>query len=257
VYQQHSRRTNWFVFLHLDDPTWFADSPVAQVPTITCPVSVYFSTADVLVPINQVGARWVQPFTDSEFPDGFTMDPEKLMSSREGRLRLVDVLPESAYQVYNLTVPRGTSRHNVPGGPGAPKTCELPVSADKLWSISIIDEGPPVPSIDHRKYDLMPTRNAFLDRVTMGQVDAAQLTATKLERLMDRYAGKEWLPSRLKHLDFPEAERADVVRGLRTYVLAGPAHARRFGELYAQLPGARRVLGPDVVREFEDANTSR
>jgi hypothetical protein len=95
-----------------DDPTWFADSPVAQVPTITCPVSVYFSTADVLVPINQVGARWVQPFTDSEFPDGFTMDPEKLMSSREGRLRLVDVLPESAYQVYNLTVPRGTSRHN-------------------------------------------------------------------------------------------------------------------------------------------------
>jgi hypothetical protein len=138
-----------------DDPTWFADSPVAQVPTITCPVSVYFSTADVLVPIN------------------------------------------------------------------------------------------------------MPTRNAFLDRVTMVQVDPAQLTASKLERLMDRYAGKEWLPSRLKHLDFPEAERADVVRGLRTYVLAGPAHARRFGELYAQLPAARRVLGPDVVREFEDANTSR
>jgi hypothetical protein len=138
-----------------DAPTWFADSPVAQVPTITCPVSVYFSTADVLVPIN------------------------------------------------------------------------------------------------------MPTRNAFLDRVTMGKVDPAQLTATKLERLMDRYARKEWLPSRLKHLDFPEAERADVVRGLRTYVLAGPAHARRFGELYAQLPAARRVLGPDVVREFEEANISR
>ena len=53
---------------------------------------------------------------------------------------------------------------------------------------------------------------------------------------MDRYAGKEWLPSRLKHLDFPESERADVVRGLRTYVLAGPANARRFAELYSQLP---------------------
>jgi hypothetical protein len=91
----------------------------------------------------------------------------------------------------------------------------------------------------------------------MGKVDPAQLTATKLERLMDRYAGKEWLSSRLKHLDFPEAERADVVRGLRTYVLAGPANARRFGELYAQLPAARRVLGPDVVRELQEANTSR
>ena len=28
---------------------------------------------------------------------------------------------------------------------------------------------------------------------------------------MDRYAGKEWLPSRLKHLDLPESERADVL----------------------------------------------
>ena len=133
----------WRVYgANYDDPTWFADSPIAQVPTITCPVSVYFSTADVLVPINQVGARWVQPFEKSQFPDGFTMDPEKLMASREGRLRLVDVLPEAAYEVFNLAVPEGTSRHNVPGGPGHPTTCELPVSADKLWSIGIIDEGP-------------------------------------------------------------------------------------------------------------------
>ena len=240
-----------------DDPTWFADSPVAHVSTITCPVSVYFSTADVLVPINQVGARWVQPFAKPQFPDGFTMDPEKLMASREGRLRLVDVLPNDAYEVFNLTVPRGTSLHNVPGGPGAPTTCELPVSAGKLWSISIIDEGPPVPGIDHRKYDLMPTRNAFLERITTGKIAPAQLTATKLERLMDRYAGSEWLPSRLKHLDTPESERADVVRGLRTYVMASAANVRRFAELYSRLPAARRVLGPDLVRQFETTQASR
>ena len=53
-----------------DDPTWFADSPIAQVPTITCPVSVYWSTADMLVPINQVGNAWVQPFDKSKFPKG-------------------------------------------------------------------------------------------------------------------------------------------------------------------------------------------
>jgi hypothetical protein len=110
---------------------------------------------------------------------------------------------------------------------------------------------------DLRKYDLMPTRNAFLDPVTTGNVDAAQLTTTKLERLMNRYVGKEWLPSRLKHLDFPEAERTDVVRGLRTCVLAGPANARRFAELYAQLPAARRVLGPDVVKDLEAARALR
>ena len=94
---------------NFDDATWFADSPVAQVSTITCPVSVYFSTADVLVPINQIGAKWVQPFEKSKFPDGFTMEPEKLMASREGRLRLLDVLPESAYEVFRLGGARGDS----------------------------------------------------------------------------------------------------------------------------------------------------
>ena len=42
---------------HYDDETWFAHSPIAHVPTITCPVSVYWTTADMLVPMNQVGAR--------------------------------------------------------------------------------------------------------------------------------------------------------------------------------------------------------
>ncbi len=103
-----------------------------------------------------------------------------------------------------------------------PHTCELPASTGRLWSIGIIDEGPPVPGIDHRKYDVTPTRNRFLERVVTGKIAPAQLTAAKLERLMDRYAGKEWLPSRLKHLDFPESERADVIRGLRTYAPGEP-----------------------------------
>jgi hypothetical protein len=227
-----------------DDPSWFADSPVAHVPTITCPVSVYFSTADVLVPINQVGARWVQPFEKSQFPDGFTMDPEKLVGNREGRLTLMDVLPAGGYEVFILTVPSGTSRHRFPpGGSGSPTKCELPFSADKLWSISVIDEGPPIPGIDHRKYELLPTRNQFLDRISTGKIATSQLTSAKLKRLMDRYAGKEWLPSSLKHLDFPVNEHADVIRGLRTYVQASPANAENFAKLYGQLPQESRVLG--------------
>ena len=240
-----------------DDTTWFADSPLAHVPSITCPVSVYFSTADVLVPINQVGARWVQPFDSAQFPQGFTMDPDRLMASREGRVRLMDVLPAEAFEVVNLAVPDGTSLHNVRENAGKPTTCELPVSADKLWSIAIIDEGSPVPGIDHRKYDLMPTRNTFWERVVTGKIDVGQLTATKLERMMDRYAGKEWLPSRLKHLDFPASEREDVVRGLRTYVGAAPANRRRFADLYARLPAERRVLEPEILRVLQAGEASR
>ena len=238
-----------------DDATWFADSPVAQVPAITCPVSVYFSTADVLVPINQVGARWVQPFDKAQFPDGFTMDPEQLMTSREGRLRLEDVLPAGDFQFFNLAVPDGTPRHNFLAGTAHATTCELPVS-DKLWSISIIDEGPPVPVIDHRKFELMPTRKNFWQRVVNGKIAPGQLTATKLERMMDRYAGKEWLPSRLKHLDFPASECADVLRGLRTYVGTGPVNRRRFADLYARLPAERRVLEPEIVMVLQTGATS-
>jgi hypothetical protein len=126
-----------------------------------------------------------------------------------------------------------------------------------LWSITVVDEGPPEPGMDHRKYDLLPTRTAFLERVSTGRIKTNQLTANKLERLMDRYVGKEWLPSRLKHLDFPDSERADVLRGLKTYVAASPANSRRFAELYSKLPAAKQVLERDVVKTLEATMTSR
>jgi hypothetical protein len=70
---------------------------------------------------------------------------------------------------------------------------------------------------------------------------------------MDRYAGVEWLPTKLKHLDFPAAERADVLRGLRTYIAAGRKHADRLAALYKQLPPAQQTLGPDVLARFAKA----
>jgi hypothetical protein len=103
----------------------------------------------------------------------------------------------------------------------------------------------------------MPTRNAFLKHVVAGTIAPYQLTAAKLVRLMDRYAGKEGSDSRLKHLDFPETERADVVRGTRTYVNGSRVNGRRFAELYAQLPPGQRVLGQDFVEELTAARTSR
>jgi hypothetical protein len=225
-----------------DDDTWFAHSPIAHVSTITCPVIVYWSTADVLVPMNQIGARWVQTPGKGEFPEGFTMEPEKLMSSRAGRTRLMDVLAESDYEVFTVTVPQGTSRHSFLGAPARPALQEMPVSERKPWSITIVDEGPPVWNIDHRKFDLLFSRDVFLKRVMTGPVAPHQLTSAKLERLLDRYAGKEWLSSRLKHLDRPETEKADVMRGLLTYVEAGAANGRRFVELYGKLPAEKRVL---------------
>ncbi|WP_422925261.1 acetylxylan esterase [Singulisphaera sp. PoT] len=234
-----------------DDPTWFADSPVAQVSTITCPVSVYWSTADVLVPIDQIGKSWVRPFDPSQFPPEFTMDPSKLMKSQDGRLTLLEALHKEDYELFKLPVPEGTLVRNVPGSTGTAKVAELPLSQSKPWSITIIDEGAPTPSVDHRKYELLLTRNDFYKRVSTGAIARGQLTPAKLGRLMDRYAGKEFLPSRLKHLDRPEVEKADVIRGLRTYVAASPENREHFAKLYAELPQPRQVLERETLQSLK------
>jgi hypothetical protein len=232
------------------DATWFAHSPIAHVPTITCPVQVNWSTADVLVPMDQVSAKWMQPFDAKAFPKGFAMDPLKFTDTKHGHTRLLDVLPESDYEVFEMAIPKGTQKAGAPPGTGTTKAVELPISATKRWSIAIIDEGPPEPAVGHMKYTVSWTRNKYLDAAKTAKLPANQLTATKLERLMDRYTGKEWLPSPLKHLDDAASEQADVLRGLRTYTSASPDNARMFADLYAKLPKERQALDAGAVKEL-------
>lgn len=195
----------------------------------------------MLVPIDQVAARWVKPFGPDGFPRDFVTDPDKLMKSREGR-RLLDVLEEKQYEAFEVAVK----------GAGA---IELPVSK-RQWSIVILDEGAPEPAVGHFKHPgAQLSRKKYLQAALTGKVPAEQLTPVKLERLMDRYAGVEWLPTKLKHLDHAESERADVVRGLRLYVGSDPENARRFSELYDRLPKAKRVLEAEVLKALRQPAT--
>jgi len=231
-----------------DDPAWWRHSPLAHLATITCPVSVYWSTADMLVPIDQVGKAWVRPLDAKAYPAGFTMDPAKLTSTREGQLRLTDVLPEKDYEVFVVSeaeIQRSVAA--IKSGKAAP---ELANSRTRPWSITILDEGRPEPQLGHTKYACPRSRNEFFTQVLTGKIPASQLTPAKLERLMDRYAGKEWLPTGLKHLDFAESERADVLRGLRTYVSAGDENAKTMADLYAKLPAARQALEREVLQQL-------
>ncbi len=226
--------------------TYFRHSPLAHLETVTCPVSVYWTTADMLVPIDQVGAKWVRAFDTKKFPAEFTFDPTKLTTSPSGRMRIVDVLKESDYELFELSEETVTQR--LAQAQSSKLPAELPFSADKRWSITILDEGAPEPQVGHTKHPVPWSQRKFLDRAAATKLAAEQLTSAKLERLMDRYAGQEWLPSGgLTHLDEPESERADVVRGLKTYVAVSPEHARTFADLYAKLPAARRVLSAETV----------
>lgn len=196
--------------------------------------------------MNQIGDRWVQPFDVKQFPDGLTMDPAKLTTSKEGRLRLMNVLPEQAYEVFVVSMPDGAVKRSVSQAADKRKVIELPVSAKKQWSITILDEGSPEPQVDLLLYNLHWTRDGFLKQTVTGQIAPDQLTAKKLERLMDRYTGKEWLPTPLKLLDLPDSEKADVLRGLQTYVAASAENAQTFAKLYAKLPEERQALPPEI-----------
>jgi hypothetical protein len=162
----------------------------------------------------------------------------------------MDVLKERDYEVFEMSAPKGAVRAGEPAGPGGPPAVDLPISATKQWSIAILDEGPPEPQVGHTKYAVSWKRDKFFDRCVNAKIAPDQLTPAKLERLMDRYAGKEWLPTPLKHLDEPASEKADVVRGLKTYVASGAENAKHFAELYEKLPADRRVLEERVVKEL-------
>jgi hypothetical protein len=229
--------------------TYFRHSPLAHLETITCPVSVCWTTADMLVPIDQVGEQWVRPFDAQKFPTAFTFDPATLAPSPEGRLRAVDVLAETDYELFVLS--EATIKQRFAEAQSSKQPAELPFSAERRWSITILDEGAPEPHLGHTKYPVPWSQLNFATHALAAGFETSQLTRVKLERLMDRYAGLEWLASGgLTHLDEPESEQADVLRGLKTYVAAGGGHARAFAELYSQLPARRRVLPAETVAEL-------
>lgn len=229
-----------------DDEIWHRHAPIAHLPTITCPITVCWSTADVLVPIDQVGRQWVRPPAPKAFPQGFTMEPERLCRSQDGRLRLSDHLrPEQ----YAVTVVPESRLKQLASAKGKPLP-EFPFDKSKQWSILILDEGAPEAQVGHMKYPLGWSRTEFFRHVLSGPPAVEQLTLPKLRRLMDRYAGVEWLPTKLKHLDFPPAEKTDVLRGLRTYTAAGAEHANRLATLYSQLPPAQKVIDADVLQRL-------
>jgi len=233
-----------------DGPQWTRHSPAAHVGTITCPVSVVWSTADVLVPIQQVGAKWVRPWNAEQFPEGLTFDPAALCGL-QGQAQVIDILPERDYEIFEIALPAGVVKRSEPPK-GAPVVIELPQSATKQWSISIVDEGAPEPNHDHLKYQWTWKRDAFFATAAKGQIAVGQLTQAKFNQLMARYAGREWVSAELKHLDDPGVERSDVLRGLRTYAKQSPAHGKRFAEMYGKLPKEQQLLPADEVAKLSE-----
>jgi len=229
-------------------PMWSRNSPLAHLETITCPVLAVWSTGDTLVPIHQVSRKLVRPHDPSLYPEGFKIEPAELMRSESGRAELLASLREDPYTLTIVPADRdwpieSEVRKTGKRNPLSAPRWEIPFTGSRQWEIVVLDEGPIMPASGHFLHHILPADDRYIRDRVAAPISPDQLTPRKLERLMARYSGVEWLDSGLRQLDYPEAERADVLRGLLTYVTQGEGHARRFVELYAALPTDRRALG--------------
>ncbi len=237
---------------YTSDP-WLYASPLWHLETITAPLQVTLSTADMLVPIDQAFPDLAQAPAPGLFPPEFTMAVDTLIERPEARRTLAEALPADRYELFRVTPPEGVGRV----APTAPqpvewKPLDLPFSREKQWSIVVIDEGGPEPDVGHLKLSINPNRVPYIEWALQQGVRPEQLTETKLGRLMMRLQGNEYLPTAITpatgpafsvvRLDFPAAERADVLAGLRAFA-ADDACALRLAEVYGRLPAELRALG--------------
>ena len=229
-------------------PGWFEHSPVAHLDRITAPAAVCFSTADFLVPIEQVGAN-VAAITLANLPEGVLMAAADLTSEPRAAVRLLDLLGDAA-DLHIVGVPEGAvlSRLDEIDFTMSTPQPSIPVAsapaAGKQWLVTIVDEGPTVFGIGHTRHNMEPDFDPFIEHAFAEGISVDQLTPVKLDQLLDRWAGNEWLAPGFHHLDLPAAEQADIERGLRLFCSASSEHARRFTELYESVSEQRRVL-PD------------
>lgn len=236
-----------------DAPIYRALSPIAHLERITAPVQVFFSSADMLVPVDQVGAEWVRPLDPTRFPAGFTTSPAACLPG-EHRPTLFEALPAAAHERFIAALPpeRVGMKPDATPEEGTPPRVELPFSTVKPWSVILIDEGPVEPHVGHFKFAWNLDGGPFRAWAMKRGAQAEQLTAAKLSGLMQRLAGEVPLsgaiapdgaaPRPANLLDWPEAERADVLRGLRDFA-TDDACAVALGRAYAALPADLRRLG--------------
>jgi len=233
------------------------NAPVGVVDLITCPVSAEFSTADTLVPINQVDARYARP-TPPSFPEGFSFDMDKLVKHPAARLTLLQALKDRSVAVLRVRLPHALKpmwELTPPVDPRETPRISFPFSARTDFSVCVIDEGAPDPRLGHLKHNFRFSGLSFAKHWASKSrpLKAEQLTAVKLAVLMRRFLGENFEGVKNYHSatgkvaamnrrNRPSKERLDVILGLRAYCATDPRYSARLAQLYARLAPELRAL---------------
>jgi hypothetical protein len=196
------------------------------------------------------------------------MEMERLVARRAAQRTLLEGLSPERVEVFTVPVPDTAPKIGWDGtAPGPAVDLEMPFSRDKTFTLTVLDEGPPEPQCAHTKHAVGAGKEGFLRHYREAPLSASQLTLAKLERLMRRYLHRESHPAVVRpanvpapfvanRLDFPEVERADVLRGLRTFA-ADLASVQRLAETYRALPPELKALGDDFSEGGTEAMRAR
>jgi hypothetical protein len=224
----------------LDAEIYFRHSPVAVAALITAPASIVSSTADMMVPLDQVSREHVRRPAAGVMPPGYSSAPEDLSESRHVSTTLADALQGADVRFEVVPVPEGVPRLSPEIQPGDYVAVPIPWT-DAQWTVAVVDEGAPDPGTGHVKYAIrIPRDPAVLERL-LARPSASQLTAAKLRQLLQRLDGQEWLYPGVRHLDDPDAERADVQKGLAAF-RSLPGGEERFREVLPAVDPDLRAL---------------
>ena len=246
---------------------WLRNSPVGVMNLVTCPVLATFSTADTLVPVNQVSDGFAIRPGKGIFPEGFEFARRAVVAMPPARRTFMQGAGGRA-RAFRVTVPDTLTKFWEMGEVGAaPADDRVPCmfSRSQRFSILILDEGAPDPRLGHFKYCFRYTAVPFLRHCFGRKAPLApeQLTLRRLELLMRRFRGEEpdalvgcAEPGRPRSLltrrNTIAREKADVVAGLRAYCESGEAHHKRLKALYRRLPASLRALDAGAARFDED-----
>jgi len=241
-----------------DKQSFIPFSPTFRTRLITFPTLITYSTADVLVPVNQLSKDLVQPPPEALWPAGFTFEIEKLVADEAERSTLLENLPPSDYYLKTVRVPRDSPTVDKPFDELTPEERlkigehTLQWSKRKRFSIFVLDEGYPEPFSGHVKYHHRIVDDGFFEyHMSRPGLGPSCLTMEKLLQIVKRFAeveddtgrefsdGESWTISRWDHIHI---ERWYIALGLEIFVRAGAENARRLALLYANLPEELKVL---------------
>ncbi|MDO5628066.1 MAG: hypothetical protein Q4G43_07075 [Mobilicoccus sp.] len=156
---------------------WEAFSPTVLANTLSNPVVINHHTADVLVPLDQVTARYAYDDMGESTPEGFDTS---LWPSTPGVL--------GRTFVDELGLPHTVTYTDVRGREGP---VAMPVDDAALVTINVYDDGPPETSASHHAADNATTVSHvdFLAAQFARASVPTHLGAEKLTLLIERYAG--------------------------------------------------------------------